>query len=386
MDYTQSPLTFKVRKTLRYARLYGPRRTTVKAQSYYHMRRSYETLPTLRDAGSPSSRHVGIIGCGKFAFAQIAYFLTKSQGGAVRGVMDLEVSRAASLGERYGCDYFTADADRVIEDERIDLVYIASNHASHAEYAIRALEAGKAVHIEKPHVVTMEQLRRLCDAMERYSGRVRLGFNRPESKIGRAIQHAIGGQRGPAMVSWFVAGHEIPADHWYYAEEEGGRILGNLCHWSDLSLRLIDEGDRYPILVTPTRGLQADSDIAVTLRFGDGSIAAITFSAKGHTFEGVREWFAAHRGDVLVRMEDFHRGVIETGPNRRRIGQPFHDHGHSEAINSSYAMTPRGGGHPGQSIEYVWNTGELFLEIKRSFEDERQLEVGGWLARTAVRP
>jgi len=39
---------------------------------------------------------------------------------------------------------------KVIQDPAIDLVYVASNHASHADYAIAALEAGKSVHIEKP--------------------------------------------------------------------------------------------------------------------------------------------------------------------------------------------------------------------------------------------
>ena len=47
----------------------------------------------------------------------------------------------------------------------------------------------------------------------------------------------------------------------------------------------------------------ADTDIVANFVFGDGSIAAITFSAKGHAFEGVKERFSAHRGDLERRLD-----------------------------------------------------------------------------------
>ena len=87
------------------------------------------------------------------------------------------------------------------------------------------------------------------------------------------------------MINWFVAGHEIDPSHWYFHEKEGGRVLGNLCHWTDFTYQMIDEKNRYPIKIIPTRSEKADCDISVSYVFGDGSIASITFSAKGHTFE-----------------------------------------------------------------------------------------------------
>ena len=107
------------------------------------------------------------------------------------------------------------------------------------------------------------------------------------------------------MYAWFVAGHAIDPDHWYFKPEEGGRVLGNLCHWTDFVYQMVPPQNRYPIKITPTRWEKSDCDIAVTYLFGDGTVAAITFSAKGHTFEGVRERFSAHRGDVLISLDDF---------------------------------------------------------------------------------
>ena len=110
-------------------------------------------------------------------------------GPVLRGVMDVDAHRAASLFERYRADYHTTDAAEVLSDPEIDLVYIASNHASHAEYAITAIEAGKAVHIEKPHVVSANQLRRLLAAAAGADDpRIRLGFNRPLSPLGQRVR------------------------------------------------------------------------------------------------------------------------------------------------------------------------------------------------------
>jgi predicted dehydrogenase len=366
MDYTKQPLSFKVRKALRYTRLYGVKRTRVKAESYYHMKRQYRNLPAL-SAQLPNGRHVGIIGCGKFAFAQIAFYLRKNFGDVIYGSMDVDIARAASLYEKYGLAFYTDDAAQLIAEPHIDTVFIASNHASHAEYAIAALEAGKTVHIEKPHVVTEDQLRRLCSAMAVSPGRVALGFNRPVSRIGLEVKRALDSQSGALMLNWFVAGHEIAKDHWYFRDEEGGRVLGNLCHWTDFVYRLVPSENRFPITVNPTRAEAADADIAVTYVFGDGSIAAITFSAKGHAFEGVMERFSAHRGDALVSMDEFKTFEARIGAKRHRTRQLHRDHGHERMICDSYLLG-RDPSQEGAAVSYVWETGQLFLKTKEALE------------------
>ncbi len=369
MDYTTQNILFKIRKSLRYVRLYGLRRTLVKIEGQYHMKRRYDVLPK-QPAKQERCGHVGLLGCGKFAFSNIAYYLTRTYGRVIRGAMDIDEHRAASLLKKYDLQYFTKNAEEVCKDPEIDLVYIASNHATHAEYAIAALEAGKSVHIEKPHVVREDQLERLCNAIAKSKGKVNLGFNRPHSRIGLAIKSYLDSQQGPAMFNWFIAGHEIAPEHWYFKAEEGGRVLGNLCHWTDFVLQLVAPERRYPLRITPTRGAKSDCDIAVTYTFGDESIAAITFSAKGHTFEGVRERFAAHRGNVLISMDDFKELVVEVVDKKTRIAPFFRDHGHELNIRRSYEMvrpTP-GGVDRSCCIGYVWETGNLFLKTRKALE------------------
>jgi predicted dehydrogenase len=260
----------------------------------------------------------------------------------------------------------------------VSLVYIASNHASHAEYAIAALEAGKAVHIEKPHVVNLDQLRRLCMAMHKANRPVCLGFNRPNSQLGKILAKAVAAEDSPMVMNWFIAGHELPASHWYFSEAEGGRVLGNLCHWTDFMLRLVPKDKRYPIRVIPTRSKQADCNIAVTYVFGGGSIGAITFSAMGHTFEGVRERFSVHRGDVLAHLEDFQVCSIERIEEKHAYRNFHRDHGHAESILGSYRATVANDGCPEGELAYVWETGELFIRTKEALDEDRVVLVTGF--------
>lgn len=377
MDYVSAPWIFRIRKAARYVRLYGLERTIVKIAGQYHMRRKYETPPPPNPRPSTMA-HVGILGCGNFAYTVIAHILRKRYGVVIRGCMDIDVNHAASLCQRYGGSYYTTDATEVIFDPDIDTVFIASNHASHAEYATQALRAGKDVHIEKPHVVRDDQLSVLRDAMEVGKARVlSIGYNRSRSRLGCQIKEALSKEPGEVMQSWFIAGHQLPDGHWYYSEAEGGRVLGNLCHWVEFVYQVVPPEARFPILITPTRSKRSDCDIAVTYTFGDGSIAALTFSAKGHTFEGVKERYAAHRGNVLLVMDDFQYLRVDDRERVSKTSLWTRDHGHDASIQRSYELS-QDKETPGCSIQYVMDVGRLILRTREALENSRSITVDGW--------
>ncbi|HHT9158227.1 MAG TPA: Gfo/Idh/MocA family protein [Candidatus Brocadiaceae bacterium] len=380
MDYTTQTLGIKIKKVLRYMRLFGVNRTLIKIYGQYHMKKKYECLPALKIPRS--GRNVGIIGCGNFAFTNIAYYLNKNYGKVIHAAADINIHAAASLYEKYDLNYYTDDANKLINDPAIDLLYIASNHASHAEYAIKALNVGKSVHIEKPHVVSEDQLIRLCQAMAVSSGRVNIGFNRTRSRFGREIRKALGSQTGTGMYNWFVAGHEIPSDHWYYAKEEGGRVLGNLCHWTDFIYSLVDSRSRYPLTITPVRAVKPDCGIAVNYKFGDGSIAVITFSA-GPTFEGVRERLSAQRGNILISMDNFKTLIIEEMDKKIKLSNFFNDHGHEHNIMAGYSLLSS---NQGYSAEYVWETAQLFLRTKEALEENMVTVLSGYDSLITSKP
>jgi predicted dehydrogenase len=289
--------------------------------------------------------------------------------------MDSNINRAASMSKTYGIPVYSDDARVVVESPTIDLIYIASNHASHADYAIAALERGKNVYIEKPHVVSEKQLGALLSTMDRSPGRVSLGFNRPGSRFGRLILSTLELEDGPGMYTWFVAGHAIEPDHWYFAPKEGGRVLGNLCHWTDFVLRMAPAA-QFPVEIRPTRGAKSDADIVVTYTFPDETIAVISFSAKGHTFEGVNEKLNAHRGKCLLSMDNYQTLVIDIGETRRRYSSLFRDHGHEANIIGAFdAVRNNIPVDRAATRRYIGDTGWLFLKTREALEANRPLTV-----------
>jgi len=381
-DYTQAGLLFKVKKAARYVRLYGLSRTLFKIKGQYHMKSSESfddsrwENPACRTPVSPD-RNVAIVGCGNFAFSNIAYYLKRRNPRFLRGTFDTERSRALSLCRTYGGAYAVADWREILSDPQVRVVFIASNHASHAEYAIASIEAGKHVHIEKPHVVSQEQLDRLVAAMRKYpQSKVFLGFNRPGSPLFRRLQEILAREPGPLMINWFVAGHEISEDHWYFDEKEGGRVLGNLCHWTDLTLQLVSMERAFPCTIIPATPSGATSDFVVSVIFADRSCASITFSAKGHTFEGVREVLNVHKANVLANLTDFQTLTIDVVEKKEKVRLRSRDHGHG--INICHSLDGAAeGGAPGEDASYVAATAKFFLAIRQAIDSGETVVLAG---------
>lgn len=376
MDYMKESVVFKVKKILRFTSLYGPARTFTKVKSQLHMKKSlgFDGDTWINPKGtSKKSGDIAIVGCGNFSFSTIAYYLAKSSQGCVKYALDVDKSKSRSLAKEYNLYAAVSDYQHILNDSAIKIIYIASNHASHAEYAIEAIKAGKSVHIEKPHAVREEQLDRLIQTMQEYpKAKVFLGFNRPKSALFSKLMDRMNREAGNSMLNWFIAGHKIEDNHWYFSEEEGGRVLGNLCHWSDLCIHLVGIKNAFPCTINPAFSKDTKSNFAVSITFNDGSQASITFSAKGHTFEGVREYLNVHKGNLLASLSDFHRLTVDLQDKRKKYTLLYRDHGHKANIINSYNNTVRQG-LPGESVDYVKGTGLLILRIKEAIETGQQV-------------
>jgi predicted dehydrogenase len=376
-DYRTAPLTFRVRKGLRYLRLYGFGRTLTKIRAQYRLPAHGASLTSTWHnprAKVRGPRDVALIGCGAFAYSTIAHYCRAENPGSLGSVFDPNGERAKALCRDLDAARAVASVDEILRDPTIRIVFIASNHASHAEYAIQCLDAGKDVHIEKPHVVSPQQLTRLIDAMHKAPERkVFLGFNRPRSAHFEFLRRYLMKESGPLMINWFVAGHELPAHHWYFSDAEGGRILGNLCHWTDLTLALVGVDQAFPCDVVAGGSGVSPSDIVLTYAFADGSSAAITFSAKGHTFEGVREYLNCHRGDALCSLQDFQETRIDLGPKRLGFRTRNRDHGHRANILNS--LRGARGSTSGESREYIRLTAALFLGSRMAADSRERIRV-----------
>lgn len=81
----------------------------------------------------------------------------------VVAVSDLRADRLAALGARYPTIQITSNYRELIDDPSIDAVAVATPVSTHYELALRALQAGKHVLVEKPLASDTDQVQHLMD-------------------------------------------------------------------------------------------------------------------------------------------------------------------------------------------------------------------------------
>ncbi|MFJ6651384.1 Gfo/Idh/MocA family protein [Microbacterium sp. NPDC091313] len=92
--------------------------------------------------------------------------LRASRFGRLHAVGSSDPGRAAAFAADAGAAV-SGDYDAVLARDDVDAVYIGTVHTTHADLAIRALEAGKAVLCEKPASPDVSDVERILAAAER---------------------------------------------------------------------------------------------------------------------------------------------------------------------------------------------------------------------------
>lgn len=107
-----------------------------------------------------------IVGLGSFAIGQVIPGFGDARHSRMTAFVSGNPSKARDLGARYGVSRFFdyANYGSMRGDEEIDCVYIVLPVGLHAEYTVRALEAGKHVLCEKPMASTSAECERMIAA------------------------------------------------------------------------------------------------------------------------------------------------------------------------------------------------------------------------------
>jgi xylose dehydrogenase (NAD/NADP) len=112
----------------------------------------------------------GILGPGRIA-PRIVRALAANPRGEVHAVAGRDPDRARAFAERHGAPMTHATYAELLADPSIDVVYVALPNGLHAEWTIRALDAGKHVLCEKPFALTVAEIDAIASAAAR-NGRI----------------------------------------------------------------------------------------------------------------------------------------------------------------------------------------------------------------------
>jgi predicted dehydrogenase len=213
----------------------------------------------------------------------------------VTGLPNIKLAAAADTKRTSALERFHADfgaetydnIDDLCQSSNVDVIYIATPPALHAEHTILAAKHRKHVIVEKPMALTLDDAQRMNEAAERYGIKLLCGhthgFDAPVRKMREIVRS---GELGRLCMinSWnyneFMYRRFTNAD----LEVTHGIVLNQVTHQVDI-VRLIGGG-----LVRNVRSITGVWDSNRTsegasvafLEFADGAASTLVYNGRGY--------------------------------------------------------------------------------------------------------
>ncbi|HET6386778.1 MAG TPA: bi-domain-containing oxidoreductase [Armatimonadota bacterium] len=321
---------------------------------------------------------VGVIGAGAYARQMLLPHLKASKDLDLVGVSASRGISAADTARRFGFRYAATDSAEVLGDPAINLVVIATRHDSHAALAEAALRNGKHVFVEKPLATNENDLRRVVAAAEETKRSLVVGFNRRFAPLTQRAKAKFQNHTQPLAMFYRINAGAVPLMHWSQdAEEGGGRIIGEVCHFVDL-LQFLCGAPPIAVSATAVNGdtgsIPPEDIITIALRFADGSIGAIHYFANGDRAIP-KERLEVYGGGRTFILEDFRRARYAEGGHVAKWGGRIQNKGQSEQLEALTSALRSGGSSPIPLRDAVITTLTTF-RILDSLRLAREVPIG----------
>jgi len=249
---------------------------------------------------------IGFIGAGNFATNNLLPPLKNLVDNFVSVSTSTPVN-AKTAAEKFGFAEATTDSISIINNPKINLIFIASRHDSHSKFVVEALKQNKHVFVEKPLAVSFEQLDQIIEAYIKSEAGLMVGFNRRFSKSFVSIKEFLKSRKSQMLMNYRVNAGFIPKSHWIYEPSQGGRIIGEVCHFIDTMCYLTNS---LPVRVfaqaisSDNSAVENYDNVILNIKFADGSIGTISYLANGDGSLD-KEYFEVHCERKSAVMNNF---------------------------------------------------------------------------------
>lgn len=123
---------------------------------------------------------IALVGLGGYAGGQLAPALLQTEHCYLAGIVTGTPSKIPVWKEKYGIPdkniYSYDNYDSLKDNPDIDIIYVVLPNSMHAEYTIRAAEAGKHVICEKPMAITVEDCDKMIAACKKANRHLSIGY------------------------------------------------------------------------------------------------------------------------------------------------------------------------------------------------------------------
>lgn len=256
---------------------------------------------------------VNLVGCGGISKCHLnAINVLKDKDINLTAVADIIPERADNTAKENNCKAYYDYID-MLDNENPDVVHICTPHYLHVDMAVKALQRGINVVLEKPCGTSVDGLRRLIEAEAESDGKVAVCFqNRYNPSVVFAKELIDSRKYGEvktarAIVTWRRDEDYYNADAWRgtLKQECGGVLINQAIHTHDLMQYLVGkktatvEGRISNFHLKDT--IEVEDSAGVYFTYDDGSRAVyFATTAAGGNSDPIVEIFCEN---AVIRVE-----------------------------------------------------------------------------------
>lgn len=299
---------------------------------------NYKKIVSLDEKKDTKQVNIGFVGAGSFAQGYLLPILKKHKEAQLIGVATTTGISANNVARKFGFQYCTTDYNEILNDDKIDTLFIVTRHNLHANLVIEALKRGKNTFVEKPLCLNEKELKEIITAYNSQTSKSMLmvGFNRRFSPFVKEVKNFFRNRTAPLMIHYRVNAGSLPSHHWVHNKSEGGgRIIGEICHFVDLLQYITNAA---PIEIFANSIYQSDSmelqdNLSISIKFDDGSLGIIMYNSIGDT-SYPRECIEIFGDNSVAVIDNFKKGVYSRSGISYKIQRLSQDMGHTTEIAS----------------------------------------------------
>lgn len=250
---------------------------------------------SLLSATKPKKEKLGValVGLGYYSTGILAPALQLTQNCELRGIVTGSPEKIPKWQEKYGIKdnnvYNYENYDSIADNSDIDVIYVVLPPSMHAEYTIRAANAGKHVWCEKPMAPSVTDCEAMINACKDNKVKLSIGYRCQHDPNIQAYMK-IGKERpfGQVKMITSAAGYfDGRTDHWKQKKNMGGGVMGDMGVYALQGARLATGEEPISVLAQssttrPKIYHEVEETMMFQLEFPSGARAAC------HTSYGIQ--------------------------------------------------------------------------------------------------
>lgn len=254
-----------------------------------------------------------LLGAGRIG-AMHAHNLTLHGKAKLLWVYDINPQASQQVANAAGAQA-AETAAKVLNDQKVDAVLIASSTDTHADLIVQSAKAGKAIFCEKPIDLSIEKVNGCRDEIQPYSVPLQIGFNRRFDPSHRKVAESVHrGDIGTLEQVIISSRDPVPPPKEYYLVA-GGMLRDMTIHDFDLARFVLQEEVTHVTALAATLFDKVAQEIdeldsaMILMQTASGKLCHINNSR--HATYGYDQRLEAHGSQGMIRSENQRTTTVE---------------------------------------------------------------------------